>query len=631
MRAGRRHGEAETDTMQPRWTPARLVTAAYLAGVALAAIIVVVALAAIVWALPRGFDVTDEGWLYTLLTNDRVTAGEAWGFHHLLHPLFEALGSSVLAFRWLRLGVYVLLGLALTATAHRAAALVGWRLPPSAWALIAVASQLGTLMAFTYPPRYVSYNELAAWLAQPCAAALLLVIAGAAGGATARRPAALLWVGVGLLTALLVAAKFSASIALLVLVVVALIVAQRPLAALARICFTAVGALTAAALLAVSGFPFAAYANNVVGLLTDREAQDAYAHPASELLVEYAQAIRDDVVAMGIPLLAGALLLLVLRVGGRTSDRAGRPTALTVFALVAPIALAAALILRPAARPFDAIGGTLVVLGVAATASLAVAIAGTTRPSSADGSSAARARWHGAAAIAVVALAPFAAAAGTNNDLTGQLLYGASLWAVALALGLVVLAERTGSRLPAARLVAPLVVGVMLVQGGLHVRGDIVEHPYRIAPYAQQTEPATTAPLDGLLLEPEAAAWADWLEESGETLDAEGVPTIAISSPAALLLFNASDYASPWVAVNWGVSFLSIERSCANGAPDRLLVLEPEHLAADPARATETRERFIDAIAACGLDYPADFEVVDARESDDPRWAITVREYRADR
>lgn len=616
--------------MQRRPTPSRLVAAVYLTGVVLAAAVVAAALAAIVWALPRGFDVTDEGWLYTLLTNDRVTVGEAWGFHHLLHPVFEMLGSSVLAFRWLRIAVYVLLGLALAAVAHRVAAILGWRLPVVAWALIVVASQLGTLMAFSYPPRYVSYNELAAWLAQLGAAALLLALAGAVGGAS-RRSSVLLWVAVGGVTVLLVAAKFSASIALLVLVVAVLVVARRPLPALARLGATALGALLATVVLAIARFPFAEYAGNVVGLLTDREAQDAYAHPASELLVEYVEVLRDDLVAMIVPLIVAAVLLLALRVGGRTIDGAGRGRAVLVVALLAPIALAAALLLRPAARPSDEIGGTLLVLAVAAAAAVAAALGSAPRSTDAEGASRGLGRWQSVVAVAVVALAPFAAAAGTNNDLTGQLLYGASLWAVALAFGLAILAERAGRRVPAARLVAPLAIGVMLVQGGLHVRGEITEHPYRIAPYAQQTEPATTPPLDGLLLEPEAAAWAGWLAESGETLDAEDVPTIAISSPAALLLFNASDYASPWVAVNWGVSFLSIERGCADGAPERLLVLEPEQLAADPERAAETRDRFIDAIAACGLDYPADFEVVDARESDDPRWAITVREYRSDR
>ena len=77
------------------------------------AAVVFVTYGVIVWTLRRGFDWTDEAFVYNLVASNRETIGEPWGFQHLLHPLYVLTGQSVLAFPAVRLGGYVLLSVAL--------------------------------------------------------------------------------------------------------------------------------------------------------------------------------------------------------------------------------------------------------------------------------------------------------------------------------------------------------------------------------------------------------------------------------------------------------------------------------------------------------------------------------------
>ncbi len=169
------------------------------------------AIAAIIWALPRGFDWTDEAWVYSLIDNSRVTYGEPWGYQHVLHPVWELLGETVLAFRILRIVGYVLLGFASAFVFIVFARARGWELSIGQRIVLFAASQIGTMIAFSYPPRYVSYNELASWFSQSIVLLAMLIFVNAKDERTARSMARQLlpWFGIGFLLAMLFGAKIT--------------------------------------------------------------------------------------------------------------------------------------------------------------------------------------------------------------------------------------------------------------------------------------------------------------------------------------------------------------------------------------------------------------------------------------
>jgi hypothetical protein len=95
----------------------------------LAAIVAVMAVtfAVIIATLDRGFDWSDEAFVDAMIVSDRASSTEFFGFQHLLNPVYELLGGSVLALRILRLLGYVALGVALTFIARAVLRMIAGR------------------------------------------------------------------------------------------------------------------------------------------------------------------------------------------------------------------------------------------------------------------------------------------------------------------------------------------------------------------------------------------------------------------------------------------------------------------------------------------------------------------------
>ena len=140
----------------------------------------------VLWGLGRGFDWSDEAFVSTMIASDRVAVGEAWGFQHLVHPLYRLTGESILALRVLRLVGYALTSVLLVLAARHVARGARVALPRHTWPFVLLVAQAGTLLAWSYPPRYLGYNELSAWLSQLICAS---VVVGRAGVLACGRPA----------------------------------------------------------------------------------------------------------------------------------------------------------------------------------------------------------------------------------------------------------------------------------------------------------------------------------------------------------------------------------------------------------------------------------------------------------
>ncbi|WP_169448615.1 hypothetical protein [Ornithinimicrobium pekingense] len=573
----------QTDARVPRpapWHPAHL---------ALAVVAALVGMVTVVVTLRHGLDWSDEAFVWTMVASDRVAVGEAWGFQHLVHPVFVLTGESVLVMRVLRLAGYVVASVVLVAAATRVMRAAGVHLRRRERALVLLVAQVGTLLAWSYPPRYLGYNELSSWLGALLCAALSVGLVPVAEESRGRR--ALPWVAVGVLLAPLVIAKFTAAVVWAAVVLVVLLVPVPGTAGWLRPAAVVGGAVATTAVMAASGVPVLTVVDNSVGLLLDSSAQEASDHSVSEVLRTYLTSTRETARAAVVPVVAlVTLAVLCLRVRRRT--RVGAAVGLLLAA-----GLVALLVGPSVEGTWSGLGSVSAVVGVGGVLALVLA-ARATLP----------AAWltpRAGVALLVALGAPLVAAVGTNNLIWGHTVFSATPWAVVCGLALCLLARAAPPLVRA----APLLLGGLLVcLAGTAVVFDVSVHPYRSEPLLRQTTPTSVPALAGMRLTEDQAATADWLHRVAVEQEAAGVPAVALHSPGHLFAFNRSGWASPWRGGIWQDS---VATNCESGAPEDLFVLQP----AAPADLVEAeRGRLQEALTGCTLRFPEDFTAVSGHD-----------------
>ncbi|MEO8108157.1 MAG: hypothetical protein ABI720_12660 [Actinomycetes bacterium] len=601
---------------------------------------VVITYAAIAWTLRRGFDWTDEAFVYTMIASNRLAVGEAWGFQHLLHPLYSLTGESVLVFRVLRLLGYALLSVVLVGCARAVVRRTNVTIPGSGWVFVLLMAQVGTFLSWSYPPRYIGYNELGSWLAQ---LGVALIVVSLAVGASARhdqRASWMLWrvwTGLGAVTALLVFAKVTSAVAFAMILALALVIPNPSLRLWKRLVSVCTGAGAVLVVLWVSGCPTGFYLKNAYSLFFDKSVRDAFGHPLAPMMTIYKDSLFVTVRAVLPALVIFALLVATFRLKAR--PRAGNAGgvldwirwalgALLLLALVALPKLNA--LIAPARLELWSYLGELVVF-IGAAGIIGVLILGangwTLRTSTVS-----RSLQIGFGGAAIVA-APLVSAIGTSNPIMGQLMWAGSLWAVVMGIGLVLLTQRAALLRSSASGLPSLIGCVVMIMVALAVMAHIAA-PYRTAPLLSQETSTSVPELRGLLLTRADAAWIDWVAAAGDSLGADGVPAIAIAtrvggvftSTGALFAFNHSGYANPWLGIDWPAAFNALRSECTQNPPTDLFVLQPGSSTPHaPSTVGVTK-----TLAACGIKFPGDFLVVDQRDSADPALALTVWRLKGD-
>ena len=570
----------------------------------------------ILYVLRRGFDWSDEAWSYSLIENSRITEAEAWGYQHLLHRPFEWLGESVLVWRIVRYIAYGALTVLLTVALTRLAAYFGFRLRRWEWWAVLTVAQIGTFLAWSFPPRYFAYNEVTAILSQLGALAIAALMARKGGEyfVTSARLRAVIWAALGFGTIFLLISKFTSGAAFGAVAVVAIIVSDKALRLFQRLLSAVAGAAIAMLGLVVTGFPIEPFASSIGHLLFDGDAREANGHSPFTLLNTYQQslgdAIQDLLVPVGLFALAVWLILLAAsRVGADASLlRAGGVTA-GVLAAVSMTTL-------PRVDSFPTLGRFILLMAGVATVAYVAAISG-------SGPEPKERRIdiaHVVGGFAIV-VAPFISAFGTNMYITGQLLYASTLWATVLAIGLLLVARRieTSDRSLATIPVAFLTIFVLI--SATQVAGEVRNHPYRSTSYLSQGYTTSAPHLEGILLTKEEALWADWLTLQGQAPGVHDIPTLSLESPGALLIFNNSNYASPWLADFWPVSFQSVSEACDGARPDELLVLQPDWVKQGTTSFDLLHSHLSDG---CGINFPEDFELVAHHDSANDQFDTSI-------
>lgn len=583
--------------------------------------VVVITYLTIAMTLNRGFDWTDEGFVYAMISSNRISDGEFWGFQHLLHPLYSFFGESVLAFRVLRLLAYVLLSLALCAIAREILRAIGLTLRRSSWVLIVLVAQVGTFAAWSYPPRYLGYNELSSWAAQLGGALLLLALVRTRtpqrSAAHSRIPLWSIWAAVGVLLALLFFAKITSAILLFILAMVVLVLSGKRGGRLKNLGSLLGGAVLALLLMLAFGVPVVAYTKSISALLMNPAAQAESGYSLTDLLPVYLQSASLTIGALAVPIVLASIALIVSQGLGKGQTGKG-PASRTILsienvAFALTMLLAMLLILPNNQSTWNHIGIANTFLFCLAIIAFAILLR---MPPRADARAPRPGVTVGIAAV-LFALVPLVNGVGTNNPIFGQTVFSATLWAVGAATTICLLWEQSHSRSASIRTLPVLLLGVAVATSGLAVAADVFSHPYRTRPYFEQTTVVGTGDLRGIKLLASEAELFEWIHDAGIRQEAEGVPTLSIASPGALLAFNSSGWTNIWPGPDWASS---IARSCETNPPKDLFVLQ----AGSTTEDAEDYQKLVSGLESCGISFPEDFSIVEERKDPHPVSSLSV-------
>ena len=584
----------------------------------LMAAMVFVTYAAIVWTLRRGFDWTDEAFVYTMIASNRVAIDVPLGFQHLLHPLYALTGETVLAFRVIRLTGYVLLSIALVACARAVLRRIGMRIPRSGWAFILLLAQVGTFLAWSYPPRYLGYNELGSWLSQ---LGVALIVHSLAWGVSSPRHQGASWVlwpiwaGLGAITSMLLFAKVTSALAFGAILAIALVIPNPNLRLWKRLVSIGTGATAVLLVLWVGGSPIGPYFQNTFALVFDKSAQDAAGHPFSGMVSTYVASLLSTGRASVPALLIFALAMVTFRRNVLPIGDGDRGEVIDRIAWILGVLLVLVLFALPRPAVWRYLGELIVFIGAAGIIGLVILGA---NGAIMHGTAVSRSLSIAVGGSALVA-APFISAVGTNNGIAEQFVFAATLWAVVLGIALVLLTQRATLLRSGARSLPAVIGCVVIFMAAMAVKADIAK-PYRNPPLLSQETSSAVPELRGLLLTEADAAWIDWVAAAGDSLGANDLPATAIASTGALYAFNHSGYANPWIGRNVPAAFVSLSVACTVDPPSDLFVLQP---GTSPEHAPST-SGVTKSLAACGINFPGDFRVVDKRGSPDPALAMTI-------
>ncbi|GGB77281.1 hypothetical protein N798_10420 [Knoellia flava TL1] len=558
-------------------------------------------IALVVAGLPHGMDWSDEAFVWTMIASDRVAAGEAWGFQHLLHPVWTLTGETVLTMRVLRLLGYLAVSVVVTWAAIRVLTAAGVRLNRRERGLVLLVAQAGTLLVWTYPPRYLGYNELSAWLSALLCAALAVGLVPLEDDDRRRRVAP--WLVAGLLVVPLTMAKFTAAVVWMVVLLVALALPVTGSARWMRLAGATAGAVLCLGVMRLLGVPFVTVTRNALHMLTDSSAQQASRHSIDVIIHTYLDSTRTTLRAVVLPLLLLLAFALVCTLSGRRRW----------LAVIAAGVLAAAFV---AVQAGAAVEGTFPGLGAIATslglgAGGALAVVARTESSRA---SAGPRPWRLVLVVLLALATPLIAPIGTNNAIWAHTVFSAMPWAVLCGVALCLLARVAP---PVVRAAPVLLAGAVVALATAAVLEEVTVHPYRSFPLLDQTSPTSVPPLRGIALNDDQAAVANWLHATAIEQEAEGVPAVAMATPGYLFMFNRSGWASPWAGGSWQAS---IARSCRRETPEDLFVIQP--VTPRALIRTETR-RLQAALTSCDLRFPEDFRVV-AERNGAKVWRLTA-------
>ena len=544
--------------------------------------------------LNRGFDFGDEAWAYSLISNDADLVGEAWGFQHLLHPLFNSVGNQVLAFRAIRLGLYVFGAFVSASTVITLIRLRGISLFGLRKATVFLASGVGASLAWAYPPKYLSYNELASTLLillLNCWVQLLSISNQKQNYKFALRVRFYFAIiGLGIFIPLLIVSRLPSG--LLGLTVSCLVYFSLDKAAKVRIApiLALTIALSTFILLRVLGFPLEFYFSQWWIELTSKGQSDA-GHPISYLISTYGHSLLSAIVAT-VPIIVAGLALFM-----RRSAEKGPAANSWVFVSLATTIVLLNLSVNPQNHMDTWMNiGTLIAVCVLLILYLEIDLflgSSSTRPQNS------KFRFL---STSIVISVPLCASIGTNNALLGQFMFTAAP-VFALLVGLLWTRLVGPHSLPTAAAFSLIVMSISIWSISA-VWADQALHPYGTLPASQQVFETKAEILRGLHVDSATRAEVDGLSRLAEVHDVNSSSlVISLESPGAHLFFGNSKAIGPWINSVSPASIEGIGVACLERPKSHVYVISRNSSPSQDVLVGLVNKR----LGECSLQFPKNF------------------------
>ena len=535
-----------------------------------------IGLGLILWSLNRGFDMSDEAWAYSLIKSGRDTVNEPWGFHWLLKPIFDLFGHSVLAFRFLRLSIYFILGLILYFVLLRSLNSKGMNSKANSLILFS-ATQIGTIVSFSYAPPYISYNELSGWFVQLIGIVLISM-------KPEIKKDRYKWGLVGVLLGFLSVSKISALFLVVALVLILLLTKIRSF--LQAFILGLFGFATSISFIWLFNFPLKSYLSNNLKLFFDKELQIAYAHPIQGMIKKYLIDLIFFVPRHPIIFIIFILISLAFLFSKKSNK--------TLLSFFTSVAIFLTLLLSISDMRWNSIG-TFIFFFLIVNLALEF-IKFFERSGDQDG------HVFKTGCLVFATITPLVASFGTSNPIMGQMLFASTLLFGIFSYNLILNIDRIS--------VFPILFVAIWSLFILSIA--IFVSPYGNVNLARSVSGISSGDLRGISVDPGRKYRIETYLDLNKYV--KGLDFFTIDNPGALFLSSNDDFANPWINyTTWPASFLSVSHSCKRdnllkigiytkvGAENDRLLLLPLNRALD----------------YCSLTFPDDFYVKKIYEFDE--------------
>lgn len=569
----------------------------------------------------HSFDWTDEAWAYSLIASGRVSPGEPWAYQYLLHPIFLIFGESIIAFRLMRLILFVLLALFGGYVATRILKLHNFELSFDSKFMIYVSGQIGTILLWSWQPRGFAYNELASLIFQLIffLFALIYVFSRENNKQFDRHKPVMLysvWFVCGVLVGLLYFAKFVTSFLAL------LILFSAPFFLLISEKFSSffsgfMGVITGLLIPVLMGAPIVLYTHGVLQNIFDERIRAANGH--SESLIDMYLSNFQEVLIQYLPF-AFAIFLALYWINTARQDT---NSTLWRARLIPSIGISGILIYFSSFILLQGFGpsgtGAFALTLVFGSLGILVSLVIQNRSDSMN-KVGAPGRLSIVFLILLAIMSPFLVALGTNNPLMDHVAFESTIWCVLFGSVLVIYLDSLVSLKSKLYLFPALVVFIAILMT-LFLSLMNARNPYRAASFKVTNSTIEHVHFfEGLHVTAEESRWINWLSQTSKELNAQDVPTLSLNSPAALLAFNNSAFASPWLTSIAPASYETMKPSCSNGPPRDLYILQPH-----TEMNLESLKLFKSSLKTnCGLDFPQQFDLVRTFDSVDTRFGLGI-------
>ena len=522
--------------------------------------------------LNRGFDWTDESFVVSLIEQNKVSVGEAWGFQHLLQPLWILSGETILGARVIRLIATQIAVIVATIAVFKFGKSIGIQSKFYSIPIIFICSETLSILSWVYWPRVMGYNELAAFLSTT-GSALIVILAseGLKGNYLSKYKSWLFPIALGLITALLILTKITTGL-LFGMFAVAGIVFFYELNKFAQLLRFVGTFVLSIPLFGILGYPLGNYVSSVYRMITDQGYAASFAHPPQLLKMSLAD-LNSTAVTLA-PFLISLVVSLFIIWNSQGSISVFSTPRINFGVLIYFLTFCL-MITWISNQPY--LENKAAALGLC-SGTLALALLLPNGQFKLNNSNSNIKNLYKLLFVGVlVFFTPLMSAFGTNGTLTVHAYFNETLWGAFLGLGIIALLEKLQPSFVSQLLVA-FVIPVIAFLGFKFQISDS-QHPYRNLAYSEQNTKVseTRNLLKGLYLDKKSAEQLKWLSNLGSNFSE--IPVVAIASPGALLAFNGNSFASPFIEDFWPGSFGTISAKCdQEQTPENLILIIPSNI-----------------------------------------------------